>query len=261
MARRGPSTAQALAGPIGKHGRVVLALFSTGFLAVNVCIALVVLHHAYPMLVYPAFVAFLAVYFLFRRRLPPRSASIGFVVACQFVVILAVLRTASSNNHVVDFWKLLEPAYFLPSIAAYLALRRVVDPRKQVAGTLLVAGGLFVVLSFVSMLPGNPVVSLLENPPGGHFELIDTQVPASVIRDLFLFYHLPVVLGSFGSAALLYGVVAFYTDLRVTDLSFFALIIATVFSIYAFGVGIAWHVFEQQGSSQDGPLISLPDQA
>ncbi len=255
MARRNSPKVLVFPNPIGNHGRIVLALFSIGFLAVNLCVAYFVMRHAYPMLVYPAFAAFLTVYFLFRRHLPSRSTAIGFIIACECIVILSVICMASSNHFLVDFWKLLEPTYFLPSILVYFAVGKVSDPRKEVASTFLVVGGLFVVLSFISMIPGNPVVSLLENPPGGGFALVDAYVPAAVIRDLFLYYHLPMVLGSFGSTALLYGIVEFYTDMRITDLGFFALIIAIVFSLYAFGVAIVWQVYAEQGSRENESVI------
>jgi hypothetical protein len=236
--------------PIGKWGRIVITMFALGFLIVNVCIAYFIMHHAYPMLVYPAFVAFLAVHFLLRRKLPPRPAIISFIVAMECLVVLAVICMATSNHFfLVDFWRLTEPLYFLPVIGAYLAVEKVSTPRKEVAGAYLGIGGLFVALTFISMIPGNPVVSVLENPAGGAFSLIDGMLPAAMARDLFLFYHVPVILGSFGSAALLYGVVVFYTGTKITDLGFVALIIATVFSLYAFGVAIVWQILREQSSA------------
>jgi hypothetical protein len=64
-----------------------------------------------------------------------------------------------------------------------------------------------------------------------------------------------VILGSFGSAALLYGVVAFYTDTRISDLSFFAMIIAIVFSLYAFGVAIVWQILREHSRQTDKDAI------
>nr|MDO8084035.1 hypothetical protein [Candidatus Sigynarchaeum springense] len=221
MARTNTIAGPASTSPIGKHGRIVLALIATTFLAVNVGIAYILMHHAYPMFVYPAFVTFIVVYFLFRCRLPSRPAVIGFIVMCECIVIPMVFMMASNNHYNVDYWRLLEPGYFLPFIIAYFSAWKASDPLKKIAGTFLVIGGLFIVLSFISMIPGNFIVSFLENPVSGGFMLVDVFVPAEVIRDLFLYYHLPVVLGSFGSAALLYGIVSFYTDVRVAKQSSF----------------------------------------
>nr|MDO8116384.1 hypothetical protein [Candidatus Sigynarchaeota archaeon] len=111
----------------------------------------------------------------------------------------------------------------------------------------LTSGMLLVVAMFYCMMPGNAFVSFFDEQPGGTFDMLDAIVSASLLKDTFLLYHVPVLIGSFGSASLLLGIVMLYaSSIKIEDLSFFGILIGIFLSVYVIGVAMAWFILDGQ---------------
>ncbi len=219
-------------------------VISVAFAIANVCYACLVLFHSYPMSVYPASIPFLLAYFLVKKR-PPllrvvAAFSAGYVA--WTVLLIAVLDPLTPRA--VDYNLFFEPFLFLAVLIIVFFVRKAfMNKARFLSWWFMITGLVLVGLTFYCMMPGNMLVTLFDTWPGGQVDLLDTVVPASTLKELFLLYHVPVLIGSFGSAAFFLGLVSLYAQsIRIEDLAFFGIVIGTFLSVYVIGIPMVWYI-------------------
>jgi len=245
------------AATVGVAGRITLIIFSLFLTILSLCISYVALKHAYPMSVYPAFVAFTIIHYFTRKRLPSPIIVAIFLIAYELFIVLAVLGMASYNHvAIVDFSRLLEPVYYGILVITPFILRNTIDGRRYIPLMYLACGIVMVVLAFVSMIPGNPIVDILQNPAGGQFVMIDGFVPGTIMTNIYIFYHVLFLMGPFGCVAIMFGVVILVFGVKMSDQVFFSLIISIVLSIYVVGLPFTWIIFQNRDDTKRRPALS-----
>lgn len=225
---------------------VGIAIYSLIFTVVNATIHHFMLRHSYPLSIFPAFSSFFLIYYLFRGKLPGRNAIIIFIGA--FTVYTGILQLVFSHVNGIgtfDIFLFMEPLYFIPVVVLVMAIRTQVMVEKFVPMMLITCGGIMVCILFISIIPNNPITAIfLENTDP--INLLDSMVNPKIIGDLFFYYHGAVILGSFGTAALLLGTSIRFMDMKYSDLTLLVITIIIPFTVYIVGVPLLWVVLRDK---------------
>jgi len=232
--------------PAIKKGDVkYLAVISLAYTALNLSISLVLFRDLYPMSIYPASIAFIIVHVYVKERLPVKKVIGLFLCIYQAIIVIGCVAMAMQNGlAAIDFSKFLEPLLFLPLVVIIFLLSSALGHRKVIPRMNLVCGFVFVAIAVVSLIPGNPVFVFMSNH-NDDYNLIDANVPAALVIGVYLWYHVPFVMGLAGCVAFIIGYITLYTKKKIDNIIFMMAIIGIVFSIYVIGVAFTWILLRQ----------------
>ncbi|MHA1683448.1 MAG: hypothetical protein ACTSUE_21090 [Promethearchaeota archaeon] len=204
------------------------------------------LGHSYPLSLYPALCCFFLAYHLVKGKLPSRKPIAIFIIL--FMSYIATLITAFSTVHGIgtfNFFLLFEPAYFFLVPSIFSAIKTHVDRKKFTPTMFFIIGTTMVILVFISMVPGNPLVEGIITGYDRAGNLLDATVPIEKILDLYFFYHIPVYLGSIGFALMIFGASILFLNVSYSNLKFLNVIFAILLSIYIIGVPLLWNTLQE----------------
>lgn len=223
----------------------VLAACAWVFTGANLLVNLVALRHACPLSIYPAVTAFVLSWHVATGERPARRPLVIFCCAwTALTVILGTWTSLTGDAGVVDPSLFLEPAFVSPPAIIVLGIHRVAPASRYPWRVLVVVGAVLLVLAGWLMLPGNPIVEFLANPPGGYHDLLDARVPAGTALSIFMFYHVAVIWVPASSAAVFFGLAIIALRIEVRGDALLAIAIAIPLSLVVAGVPVAWLALE-----------------
>jgi len=229
--------------PSNKSGislTICLFLASLTYFLINLLISILIMHHSFPLSIYPAFSAFIIGYFLFNGEIPSRSKlAIFIIVYMVFEAILIWVLSITRDFVPARFLILLEPVLFFPAAILFYSLRGVISRETYFTVVIFVVGLLMLIIDFISLFPGNMVTSYFLNVPGGNFNFIDTRVPSVVVYNLYLYYIIPIF-AFVGCAALILGIAHLHLKIRIRDVGFYYLLFGIILSLFTFGTALIW---------------------
>lgn len=238
--------AQSIPPAIGKSEAKFLAIISLSYTTLNLCISLFFFRDVYPMSIYPTLISFITVFFYIKERLPGKKVTAIFLCLYQVAIIIGCIIMAMQNGieaiH-IDFSKFLEPVFFLPLIAIIFLLANAMNHQQVIPRMYLVCGFVFVVVAVFSLIPGNPLIMLMKNSDID-YQLIDANVPAALVINIYLWYHVPVM-SITGCIAFMLGCAELYTKKKINNIFIIATFIGIMFSIYVIGVAFTWILLQR----------------
>ena len=223
---------------VGQAGKINLALLATSFTIFNVLLNFFLLNHSYPLSLYPAFFAFIMVGYAVKDRIPNIRILVFFIILYSTFILFAIFFFSTRNGVAVDFTLALEIVYFLPLAIVIFLIYRILKVKieKFIAIFFIIIGIIFIMITFICVFPGNFVLSFFKAENTINF--VDALVPSELMFNVFLYYHLVVIIGAFGSTSFILGIILYYSDIKIDELGFYCLIICIVFSIYVIGVTV-----------------------
>src|SRR5271157_267257 len=241
-----PVDGQSMPPEMHKNDARMIAVISLSYTALNLCMSLFLLRDVNPMSIYPASIAFITACYFLKKRLPSKKGIVIFLCIYEIAVVFGCIIMAMQNGLLaIDFSKLLEPAFFLPLVALIFFLASAMKHRQVIPRMYFACGLVFVAVAVVSIIPGNPVIVLLNQGAitlgnSAYFQLIDANAPASLAIGVYLWFHVPFVMLLFGGIALVISYTMLFTKKKIKNFFIILLIISIVFSIYVIGVAFTW---------------------
>ena len=235
-----PVNPQSMPPAMSKSDAKMIAIISLSYTALNLCISLFLFRDISPMSIYPASIAFVTTFYLFKERLPVKKEIAIFLCIYQVAIIMGCIIMAMQNGlPAMDFSKFLEPVFFLPVVAIIFLLTSAMNHQKVIPRFYLVCGVVFVAIAAFSILPDNPIIKLMSNG-GVDYQLIDAMVPAALVISVYSSYHVPFILGFAGCIAFIVGFLVLFTKKNIKHAFLIATILGIVFSLYVIGVPFTW---------------------
>lgn len=235
---------------MGLIGTIIVIIFSISFTFVNILLSIVLLNHSYQLSIYPSFLGFSLVYYALKKRLPSKRIILSFITLYSLfnAALLALISVVNGVRFSLILF--LEPAFFLPIVLFTWLIGNVIDGSRFQILAFIIIGGFLVILGFILAFPNNSIVAIFQ-PASEKIDLLDSIVPSDLVYNIFLFYHVPLIVTT-GCASMLLGLVLSYMKMEIRDISFFKLLICVIFSVYIIGFPLAWHVLKQMSRDDVG---------